>query len=331
MSRFQAPSNEDRDDVFSEEETRLEKPIAPQAEPRELKLVYRNIIVLLYYHMAGIYGLYLGLTAAKWATVISAFITYCISGIGVTAGSHRLWSHKSYKATKPLQLFLMLCQSVSNQHSVAYWVMVHRLHHKYSDTDADPHNATRGFFYSHMGWLMVRKHPEIEKRGKLLDLSDIYGNPYLKFQDTHYYWFLPLISFLLPTIIPMYFWGESCSVAWNVNMCRYVMNLNAIFLVNSVAHIWGYKPYDKNIAPSQNLSVSVLSLGEGFHNYHHVFPWDYKCDELSSFRTNPTTVFIELCAKLGLAYDLRSASDDLIEGRAKRTGDGSYLTLKKSR
>lgn len=101
--------------------------------------------------------------------------------MGVTAGAHRLWSHRSYKATMPLQILLMVFLSMANQRAT-HWVRDHRLHHKHSDTDADPHNATRGFLYSHIGWLFVRKHPEVKKRGKQINLSDLFNNPVLIFQ-----------------------------------------------------------------------------------------------------------------------------------------------------
>lgn len=104
------------------------------------------------------------------------------SALGVTAGSHRLWAHKTYKANRPLELFLMLCHCMSGQNSVIFWVRDHRLHHKYSDTDADPYNPTRGFFFSHCGWIFVKKHPEVLKRGKTIDISDVEKNPILMFQ-----------------------------------------------------------------------------------------------------------------------------------------------------
>lgn len=102
--------------------------------------------------------------------------------LGITAGAHRLWAHRCYKATVPLQIILIIFNSLSFQNTAIHWIRDHRLHHKYSDTDGDPHNASRGFFYSHVGWLLVKKHPEVKKRGKMIDMSDIYSNPILRFQ-----------------------------------------------------------------------------------------------------------------------------------------------------
>lgn len=102
-----------------------------------------------------------------------------------------------------------------------------------------------------------------------------------------------------------------------------MLSLNATFLVNSAAHKWGYKPYDKNILSGQCLPVSLVSLGEGFHNYHHVFPWDYKTAELGNNNLNFSTKFIDFFASIGWAYDLKTVPDDIIMNRAIRTGDGT--------
>lgn len=123
----------------------------------------------------------------------------------------------------------------------------------------------------------------------------------------------------------MYYWGESFKNAWNIALLRYVCNLNITFLVNSAAHIWGNKPYDKSLLPAQNVAVSIASLGEGFHNYHHVFPWDYRTAELGNNMLNVTTKFIDFFAWLGLAYDLKTVPHDIVRVRAARTGDGTNL------
>ena len=122
----------------------------------------------------------------------------------------------------------------------------HRVHHKYSETDADPHNATRGFFFSHIGWLLCRKHPEVIAKGKQLDISDLEADPILAFQRKYYMILMPLCCFILPTIAPVYFWGETWTNAWFVaTLFRYTFILNVTWLVNSAAHKFGSKPYDK--------------------------------------------------------------------------------------
>lgn len=102
--------------------------------------------------------------------------------MGVTAGTHRLWSHRSYKAKLPLRIFLMLCQTTMFQNDIYEWVRDHRVHHKFTDTDADPHNSKRGFFFSHVGWLMIRKHKDVLEKGKTINMSDVWADPVVRFQ-----------------------------------------------------------------------------------------------------------------------------------------------------
>ncbi|XP_049865787.1 acyl-CoA Delta(11) desaturase-like isoform X2 [Pectinophora gossypiella] len=255
----------------------------------------------------------------------SGYMLFIVSELGITAGAHRLWAHKTYKAKLPLEILLMVFNSIAFQNTAVTWVKDHRAHHKYSDTDADPHNATRGLFYSHIGWLLVKKHPEVIKRGKQIDYSDICNNPVLRFQKKYAVPFIGTMCFVLPTVVPMYFWGESLRNAWHVNLLRYALSLHATFLVNSAAHYWGTKPYDKNLVASQNVSVSLLTSGEGYHNYHHAFPWDYRAAELGNNFVNLTTKFIDFFAWIGWAYDLKTVPKDLVISRMKRTGDGTSL------
>ncbi|CAH2991351.1 unnamed protein product [Chilo suppressalis] len=298
--------------------------VPPSAEKRELKIVWRNVFIFLYLHIAALYGGYLFLTSVMWKTRIATIILYVISGLGITAGAHRLWAHKSYKAKLPLRILLTFFNTLAFQDAVVDWARDHRMHHKYSETDADPHNATRGFFFAHVGWLLVRKHPQIKAKGKTIDLSDLWADPVLRFQKKYYMILMPLTCFIMPSVLPT-LWGESL---WNGYFCtaifRYVAILNSTWLVNSAAHLWGHRPYDKNINPVEIKAVCAAALGEGFHNYHHTFPWDYKTAELGHYSFNITKLFIDAMASIGWAYDLKTVSPDVIEKRVKRTGDGSH-------
>ncbi|XP_053980726.1 acyl-CoA Delta-9 desaturase-like isoform X1 [Hylaeus volcanicus] len=291
----------------------------------ERRIVWRNVLVFLYLHLGAIYGLYLSFTSAKVVTVLFAFALYVISGLGITAGAHRLWAHKAYKAKWPLELMLMIFNTIAFQDAVFDWARDHRLHHKYSETNADPHNAKRGFFFAHVGWLLCRKHPDIKEKGKGIDLSDLKRNPILAFQKKHYRILMPIFCFILPTVIPVVCWNETWKNAYFIPaILRYVTTLNATWLVNSAAHLFGNKPYDRFINPAENKAVAISAFGEGWHNYHHVFPWDYKTAELGNYKYNITTGFIDLCAKLGLAYDLKMIPRDMVQKRVERTGDGTH-------
>lgn len=106
-----------------------------------------------------------------------------LGGFGVTGGAHRFWTHRSYKANIPMRIILMICFTMSGQNTIYEWVRDHRVHHKFSETDADPHNSNRGFFFAHVGWLMMHKHPEVLRKGRMLDMSDINEDPVVQFHQ----------------------------------------------------------------------------------------------------------------------------------------------------
>jgi stearoyl-CoA desaturase (delta-9 desaturase) len=132
-----------------------------------------------------------------------------------------------------------------------------------------------------------------------------------------------LFCFVIPTVVPYYAWGESL---WNgffiCALLRYCLCLHATWCVNSVAHMWGNHPYDQRINPTENLFVAFGAVGEGFHNYHHTFPSDYAASEFG-WKLNITTLLIDTMAKVGMVYDRKKMSQEMINRRKQRTGDGT--------
>ncbi|CAG0887983.1 unnamed protein product [Darwinula stevensoni] len=293
----------------------------------EKQYVWRNIYIFSMFHIGAVYGLYLAFTRASWTTFVFGIIVGISSALGITAGAHRLWCHRAYKAKFPFRLLLAFLDTMDIQNSIYVWSRDHRVHHKFSETDADPHNAKRGFFFAHMGWLLVRKHPEVMRKGKTIDFSDLLEDPIVYYQRKFYVPLAILCCFVIPAATPWYFWGEDLWVAfWYCSIGRYILFLHGTFLVNSAAHLWGQKPYDKNIGPVEQPIVGGLAFGEGWHNYHHVFPWDYKTSELPWYHVNLTTMLIDAAAYLGQAYDLKTVDPEVVEKRVKRTGDGSHFS-----
>ncbi|CAH1380373.1 unnamed protein product [Tenebrio molitor] len=295
------------------------------------EIVWTNVFLLTAYHYFGLHGLYHLVTAQHyWITFLWAFLLGELSNIGTICGAHRLWSHRTYKARLPLRLFLIFCNTLSYQTSVYVWARDHRVHHKFTDTDADPYNINRGFFFAHMGWIMVRKHPDVINKGKSVDMSDLENDRMVMWQHRYFTVSATVLSFVVPTVVPWYYWGEDWYVAFCVaGMFRYVVTLHGTWLVNSVAHLWGTKPYDSTIKPTDNMFVSYVTHGEGWHNYHHTFPWDYKAAELDSYNGNSNTAFIDLMAKIGLAYDLKTASAELVKKRVQKTKSESAFVEEK--
>jgi len=275
-------------------------------------IVWRNVALFAALHFGALVGLYQYVFLAKWLTCIWCLVCWTISGVGITAGSHRLWSHKSYKAKLPLRMILVAMNCVSFQNDIIEWSRDHRCHHKWTDTDADPHNVNRGFFFSHMGWLLCRKHPKIKEMGAKLDLSDLTSDPILAFQRKYYLPLVAIFCFLLPTAIPVYLWRENALIAfYTAALLRYAVTLHATWLINSAAHTFGYRPYDVNISPVESVWTTVTAFGEGGHNYHHTYPQDYRTSEMSAV-FNFTKLFIDFFAAIGWAYDLKTISEESI-------------------
>uniref|UniRef100_A0A1B6FRL5 Fatty acid desaturase domain-containing protein n=1 Tax=Cuerna arida TaxID=1464854 RepID=A0A1B6FRL5_9HEMI len=295
-----------------------------EVEPFRRKIVWFNALGFLALHIAAVYGLYLGLTRGRLLTFLWVLFLLVAAGQGVTMGAHRLYSHKAFKAKPMLRLALVLLQTMAGQNCLYIWVRDHRQHHKYSDTDADPHNAIRGFFFSHIGWLMSRKHPEVIAKGKNIDMSDLEADPFVMFQKKYYKTLYVILALMFPLLVPYWLWGEDIFVSF---MCtfvtRTVISLNFTWLVNSAAHKYGNKPYTSDIVPVESELVSICAMGEGWHNYHHTFPWDYKAAELGQ-KYNLTTSLLDLFASWGWAYDLRAATPAMVQHRVLRRGDGSH-------
>ncbi|KAK5906078.1 hypothetical protein CgunFtcFv8_001974 [Champsocephalus gunnari] len=305
-----------REDVFDHTYKEKEGPKPPSV------IVWKNVFMMTVLHIGAVYGMCL-VPSASTLTLLWSLLCFVISALGVTAGAHRLWSHRSYKASLPLKIFLGVANSMAFQNDIYEWARDHRVHHKYSETDADPHNAVRGFFFSHIGWLMVRKHPDVIEKGRKLEVHDLLSDKVVMFQRKYYKASVLLMCFFVPMFVPWYLWGESLWVAYFVPaLLRYTLVLNATWLVNSAAHMWGNRPYDHHINPRENKFVAFSALGEGFHNYHHTFPFDYATSEFG-IKWNITTGFIDTMCFLGLAKDRKRVSHEAVASRIQRTGDGS--------
>ncbi|KAH8246958.1 hypothetical protein KR032_005050 [Drosophila birchii] len=305
-----------------EQEQKL-KESAEEEEEYRPQIRWPDLGAQTFLHVGALYGVYL-LFYAKFYTFLWVAVTVLVSGIGITAGAHRLWSHKSYTASLPLRILLAFAFSIAGQRDAYTWALDHRIHHKFAETDADPHNAKRGFFFAHVGWLFLTPHPKVIAKRKVIDMSDLEADAVCMFQRKYYIPLFALCSIILPVAVPWYFWNEDLYMSFWINFnMRFTWTLNVAFFVNSVAHMYGNKPYDKNIMSVEAPIVSLLAMGEGWHNYHHVFPWDYKTGEFGNYSLNVTTAFIDFCAWLGLAKGRKSVSQDMVLRRAEKCGDGT--------
>jgi len=260
------------------------------------------------------------LLECKWQTMVALLVLYVLSCLGITGGVHRMWAHKSYKASGPYRFLMMIFNSMANQGSIYHWARDHRVHHKYSETKSDPHNALRGFFFSHMGWLFLKKDPRVRMAGDRLSLADIENLPEVVIQRNNDPWWNLFWCFGFPTLLSLV-WGENAKIGFFVlGALRYVLGLHATWAVNSFAHMYGETPYDFHANPAENPCVALFTLGEGWHSWHHAFPNDYAASEFGvSAQFNPTKLWIDTGAKLGLVWDRKRAHNQW-QKRIERNG-----------
>jgi stearoyl-CoA desaturase (delta-9 desaturase) len=217
----------------------------------------------------------------------------------------------------------MLCFSTANQGTIIYWVRDHRVHHKYPDTDADPYNAKRGFFFAHMGWLFVKKHTDVVTAGSEIDFSDLYDDKLVMFQKRWDPWFQWYMCFIMPAQVASYFWGEDFSDAFLVaGGVRYIVLLHVTWLVNSASHFHGDHPYDSASSATENPIVSFCTGGEGWHNWHHKYPYDYAAAEFGiSAQYNVSKLMIDVAAWLGLVWNRKRGYAGWVKHKARRAAE----------
>jgi len=255
------------------------------------------VVYMLLTHIGAIYGLY---RTSSMAVFLETIVWYQVCGWGVTAGMHRLWSHRSYTAALPTRIFLILLASMSNQGSIYHWARDHRVHHRHSDTSKDPHDITRGVFYAHMGWLLLKKYDEVKEAGKKIDCEDLLQDWVVKLNhDLNPLWD-QFWAFGVPGLYGIWRLGSFWDGVFIFGMLRWVIEVHSTWCVNSVAHTWGYRPYRANVRPCESLVTSLLANGEGWHNWHHAYPHDYAAAEDSFlFQWNHTKLFIDVLGLVG--------------------------------
>jgi stearoyl-CoA desaturase (delta-9 desaturase) len=160
------------------------------------------VAILIFTPLVGIIGAYF--TKLRWETFLFSVFYYYVTGLGITAGYHRLWAHRSYNASVTLQYFLAIAGAGAVEGSIKWWSRGHRAHHRYTDTDLDPYNAHKGFFYSHIGWMLVKPR----RKPGVADVSDLSKNPIIKWQHKYYLPMILIVAFIIPTTIPWLFWND---------------------------------------------------------------------------------------------------------------------------
>ena len=254
-------------------------------------------------------------TPLRLPTLIWAVFYYFCTGLGITAGYHRLWAHTSYRATTTLKLILACWGAGSVEGSIRWWARDHRAHHRYTDTDKDPYSVRKGLLYSHFGWMVMKQNP---KRIGRTDISDLNEDSVVRLQHKHYLSFVFTFGLALPWLVAGLGWGDWKGGIIYAGILRIFFVQQATFCVNSLAHWLGDQPFDDQNSPRDHVFTALMTLGEGYHNFHHEFPSDYR-NAIEWHQYDPTKWFIWICKRTGLAYDLKQfRSNEIEKGRLQQ-------------
>lgn len=250
------------------------------------------------------YGIEVGYTAFEWV-MFAVFMV--LAGMGITAGYHRLWSHKTYEAPFAVRLWWAIWGAAACQNSILDWSADHRRHHKSTDhpTD-DPYSASRGFVYSHIGWIVLKSEED-----DFANCKDLMRDPVVMWQQKYYLHIAVTMNLFLPLLIG-FMTGSLFGTLLLAGLLRLVLNHHFTFFINSLAHMWGTRPYSTKTSARDNPVLAFLTYGEGYHNFHHHFQYDYR-NGVGIFKFDPTKWYIKASSWMGLASNLRTAPKQQLE------------------
>ncbi|MGA2861260.1 MAG: fatty acid desaturase [Steroidobacteraceae bacterium] len=244
------------------------------------------------------YGITHGYHAAAWVC-FTLFLG--ANGMAITCGYHRLFAHCTYEAHPILKVAYLLFGAMALQNSALNWAAGHRVHHRYiDDPERDPYCARRGFWFSHIGW-MLRSYPSGEP--DFSTVRDLQRDPLVMWQHRHYLLLALSTNFGLPLLVG-FLTGDVWGVLLLAGVLRLVVSHHFTFFINSLAHMWGSQPYTDENTARDNPVVALLTYGEGYHNFHHMFAHDYR-NGLRWWQWDPSKWFISSMSVLGLARNLK--------------------------
>jgi len=265
-------------------------------------------------HLLGILGtaLYYGFFGGfRLATLALAAAIFFIYHISITAGTHRLFAHPTYKAVWGLQLFYVLAFAGTFQSSTLWWAVRHIEHHAHSDTEEDPYSIRHGFWWAHMIWVFFVP-VDLPVRSRSLARN----SPLLLWQHKHYYPLAIVMGLALPTLIAS-LWGDPVGGLIVGGFARLVVQYHATWTINSVSHTWGEFIYSVKRTARTNWLMAIVNVGEGYHERHHWAEDDFRLGP-RWYNWDPGKWFILLCTIPGWAYDLKRVTEQEVLARVAR-------------
>lgn len=231
----------------------------------------------------------------SWAAIgLAVFLHWVTGGLGITLGWHRLLSHRSFQTPKWLEYFLVFCGVLACQGGVIDWVGLHRLHHLHSDQEPDPHDSNRGFWWSHIVWMLFDSPAKSDIPRYTKDLAE---DPVYQFLQKYFVIFQVILG------ICLYLLGGWPFVVWGI-FVRLIAVFHCTWFVNSATHKFGYRTYDSGDHSTNCWWVALVTYGEGWHNNHHAFQYSAR-HGLQWWEIDMTWMTIQVLQFLGLAKNVK--------------------------
>ncbi len=259
--------------------------------------------------------------------LLTGLILTVFCGMSITVGYHRLYSHKSFEASLPVKLFVLIFGAAAFQNSLLKWGSDHRIHHKYCDQEKDPYDINRGFFWAHMGWIMVKEPAKFKDEFPMS--KDLLNDPLVMWQHKYYLPIAVLAGVVLPGVVG-FFLGSSLGGFAVAGVARIVLVHHSTFFINSLCHCVGKTTYSDSHTAKDSPIMALLTFGEGYHNFHHTFQADYR-NGIKWYHFDPTKWAIWSLATVGMAGKLKRVPAHVISSatRSMELRDSDSISKKK--
>jgi stearoyl-CoA desaturase (delta-9 desaturase) len=278
----------------------------------DVPLCWSTIAGLSVLHVGAAIGVVWIVVHPSVATLALAAALYVACGLSISAGYHRLFAHRTYRASAPVRWVLLALGAATFQNSALSWSADHRAHHADTDGADDPHAITRGAWFAHIGWLFRRRDASAD----VTRLRDLWAVRSVRLQHRWYPFVAIAIGLALPTAIA-WTWGDPWGGLLVAGFLRVVLMLQATFCINSLAHLVGTPRYDARSSARDSTLTALITFGEGYHSFHHRFPFDYR-GGIRWWQYDPNKWVIWTLARVRLADAVRTASTASI-ARAETT------------
>jgi len=267
-----------------------------------------SFLFIVIYHLFLMVALplYIYQHGAPWKMIGVSFALMYITGLSITMGYHRLYSHLAYKVNPVVEAVLLFFGTMATQGSAIRWTFDHRYHHAFIDTDRDPYSIKKGFWYAHFFW-MLEKQASVDPKV----VADLLKSPMLRFQDKYYGYLVVLTNLIALVGIGAVFDNYYAAFIFGV-LGRMFFLHHCTWFINSLAHTWGDRPFSQELSAVDNYIIALLTFGEGYHNYHHTFAQDYR-NGIHWYHFDPTKWLIWTLKKCGLAKQLRKVQNHQIQ------------------